>query len=270
MLLSLPPAAVGARAGHSHHQMVADDPVHQGIGPSLAEARPRSLAELGRCIDFDLVFPSILNSEMTDASCRENQCSGGCCRIYLHLICDSNNQYPELACVCNSETQDPDNFVSTAVPTTTTNGGTAATDGGDNDQTTSTNTDASTSTEEPFILAGMEPNVTMTQSQPPTIKSSLEPTSKPTLNPATAPPADNSMKPTLNPATAPPADNSVEDNRSPTSCTGGSWYHNHPNYMFFKKCERSSDCRGVAGYECCLVDYCICGENPSGLESRCV
>ena len=36
--------------------------------------------------------------------CGANSCAKGCCRDYQFLVCDENNDFPDLACVCNENT----------------------------------------------------------------------------------------------------------------------------------------------------------------------
>ena len=44
-------------------------------------------------------------------TCLTNSCARGCCRTYWWLVCDEANDFKYIPCVCNENTQDPDNFV---------------------------------------------------------------------------------------------------------------------------------------------------------------
>lgn len=47
-------------------------------------------------------------------------------------------------------------------------------------------------------------------------------------------------------------------------CRDGSVYHTHPNFQRYQQCFRHDDC---GEGECCLSEYCVCGEAP---ENQCV
>lgn len=81
-------------------------------------ASPRFLQEQVQCTDFDSVSTGLLNHELSDATCHENNCAGGCCRLYKWLICDRDNAFPDIPCVCNKNTQDVvEEVESTSAPT---------------------------------------------------------------------------------------------------------------------------------------------------------
>jgi hypothetical protein len=62
------------------------------------------LVESRDCQSFDTLDPGIKSNENTVAACLTNSCGGGCCRIFLWMVCDEDNEYPHLACICNENT----------------------------------------------------------------------------------------------------------------------------------------------------------------------
>ena len=56
------------------------------------------------CIPFNSEMRGLAAMSLTDDECRDNSCSGGCCRVYSWLICDEKNEMPMLPCVCNENT----------------------------------------------------------------------------------------------------------------------------------------------------------------------
>jgi hypothetical protein len=79
-------------------------------GPQ-SQQRSRKLMEEVACVEFETVTSSVKEHALTDQICSaSNSCEGGCCRAYLWLICDTNDAFPGLPCVCNVLTQDPLHF----------------------------------------------------------------------------------------------------------------------------------------------------------------
>jgi hypothetical protein len=62
------------------------------------------LVETRDCLDLSKVNPTILSNGNTEATCLANSCDGGCCRVFSWMVCDTNNQFPHLSCVCNGNT----------------------------------------------------------------------------------------------------------------------------------------------------------------------
>ena len=64
------------------------------------------------CVPFDGSIVVHSEHPSSDATCKTNTCPNGCCRSYWWLLCDEDNSYTFAPCVCNENTQDPENFVS--------------------------------------------------------------------------------------------------------------------------------------------------------------
>lgn len=195
-----------------------------------------SIAEDHTCIPFeDNNVKGRASLSLSDDACRTNSCGGGCCRIYHWLICDENNEMPQLSCVCNENTRPPPTSPPTNPPTPfptlalstppPTDAG-AASDVKDGDGLTT----------------------------PPLIVSTTEP---PVPSPTEAPVAPSSG------ATKPP----FVGGAAADSCASGSNHHNNPLFNDFTKCLSSNDC--PLATECCIHSFCFCGE-PDSWTGDCV
>ena len=69
------------------------------------------------CRDFEAVSSSVLEHPNTQPECLSNYCPGGCCRIFIWLVCDQVNEYDQLQCVCNENTATLSPTASTRSPT---------------------------------------------------------------------------------------------------------------------------------------------------------
>lgn len=66
------------------------------------------LAERRQCVPFTDVSLSVKNSANIAPACIANGCAGetSCCRVLVDsLVCDTNNDFPFFACVCNEFTR---------------------------------------------------------------------------------------------------------------------------------------------------------------------
>jgi hypothetical protein len=74
------------------------------------------LIENVACVAFEGNILHHADHQSSDETCKTNTCPNGCCRSYWWLLCDEDNSYTFAPCVCNENTQDPDNFVSNKPP----------------------------------------------------------------------------------------------------------------------------------------------------------
>eukprot|EP00934_Nitzschia_sp_Nitz4_P005835 Nitzschia sp. Nitz4//scaffold148_size54725//42454//44073//NITZ4_006666-RA/size54725-processed-gene-0.17-mRNA-1//1//CDS//3329536772//5825//frame0 len=138
------------------------------VADSLEETRP--------CVPFSELKDSVLNHYNTQSECTvENSCSGGCCRIYDWMVCDTNNYQPSMACVCNANTN---TYPPTSSPTTTPSPTVSPTD-----------------TKAPSSSPTKAPTTSPTEPQPTASPTTSPPTTSPTQSPTTAPSASPSVSP---------------------------------------------------------------------------
>jgi hypothetical protein len=57
--------------------------------------------ERHRCIDYSSVSDQKKTDVRNTGECSTNNCAKGCCRDYQFLVCDEDNDFPDLACICN-------------------------------------------------------------------------------------------------------------------------------------------------------------------------
>jgi hypothetical protein len=71
------------------------------LAPLLSTAQ---LEETKPCIDFSNPL-AVASAAKTTSSCKNNGCGGGCCRYHTaFLTCDTKNNFPHQACICNDLT----------------------------------------------------------------------------------------------------------------------------------------------------------------------
>ena len=222
-----------------------------GNGASAASDTAIVLEETQPCIPFNGDISSRASLSLTDSVCTTNECSGGCCRVYNWLICDTTNQMPTLACVCNENTQPPPTSAPIAVVSAPITPVTSA----------------------PIIPVTSAPVITVTSAPIPVA------TPNPTLAPApvsTTQGTTNSKSyplPTTSSNPAPASSGPVVTKppniggAPPDHCASGSSLHSNPLFKDFTKCFSASDCPSVN--ECCIHAFCFCGQ-PDTWYGDCV
>jgi hypothetical protein len=102
----------------------------------------------------------------------------------------------------------------------------------------------------PMITAAPVIGATVTTSPPPGMTVTATITAPPGM---TAPPV------------VPQAPSSIPEN----ACANGAWYWDTGFYLDFNICKQSKEC-DVDGGECCLVEFCMCGQPNGAAASNCV
>jgi hypothetical protein len=210
-----------------------------------------ALQETNPCIPFNSDMTARASLSLSDDACRANECSGGCCRVYHWLICDTANEMPNLACICNENTQLPPTTAPVPV------------------------------TPAPVIPVTPAPTIPVT-SAPIPVATVIPATSDPVI-PATSTPipvaTTDSAVPTgqaiidiSNPSPVP--SNPVTEFTKPfeggapsDACASGSTLHSNPQFKDFIPCFQSGDCSRTN--ECCIHSFCFCG-TPDSWEGDCV
>ena len=197
-----------------------------------------SVAEDHTCVPFEESgIQGRASMSLSDDACRTNSCGGGCCRIFHWLICDEDNEMPQLSCVCNENTRPPPTNPPTNPPTPfptlalPTDGG-AASDVKDGDGLTAP----------PEVISATEP-----------------PVASPTEPPVAPVPTQDASQ---SGATSPPFVGVDSE-----SCANGSSHHNNPLFSDFRKCLSHEDC--PLATECCIHSFCFCGK-PDSWSGDCV
>ncbi|CAB9522161.1 Polymorphic outer membrane protein [Seminavis robusta] len=151
------------------------------IKPSVLQPT-KPLVEKVSCEDFgnEDAMATRMDHPNSDSVCLTNSCSLGCCRFYWWFVCDENNDFPNIPCVCNENTQDPENFVPNDLPSVAaavTSTPTALM--GEEQQVTSIPTAEPTT---PTALMGEEQQVTSMPTAEPSIEADVT-TPSPTTSP---------------------------------------------------------------------------------------
>jgi len=60
----------------------------------------RDLQQAQPCVPLDSVLATTKTHTLTDQVCLSNNCDGGCCRAYFWLICDTQNMFTDVPCLC--------------------------------------------------------------------------------------------------------------------------------------------------------------------------
>merc|ERR1711933_121520 len=161
-------AAKGGKRGKSGSAVPSGGVTQDDKGYSFAKQASVIEMDGNLCIPFT---ETIIKTKLADESCRTNSCLGGCCRDYNYLVCDENNDYPYLKCVCNANTKNDHLEIDTSV-------GANLTPGNNN-----------------VNIASLTYPLTSPPTNPPT---------SPPTNPQTSPPTNPPTSPPTNPPTSPP------------------------------------------------------------------
>ena len=192
-----------------------------------------SVAEDHACVPFNDEMQGRASLSLSDDSCRTNSCGGGCCRVYHWLICDEDNEMPQLSCVCNGNTRPTPTSPPTNPPTPYPT--------------------LPPTTPQPTTASPMTTDVASQEKDGEGLSTSPA-TPSPTPEPTQATPAQAVTKPPFVGAAA-------------DSCASGSPHHNNPLFKDFTRCFGAGDC--PLATECCIHSFCFCGE-PDSWTGDCV
>jgi hypothetical protein len=215
------------------------------------------LQESFPCVQFDGDVEARASLSLSDEACRANGCSGGCCRVYHWLICDAANEMPNLACVCNENTQLPP--TSAPIPVTAAPIPVTA---------------APIPVTTAPIPVTAAPVIPVTAAPIPITTPNPTAAATPSLTPGPTKPWVIDVNPipaTSNPITSSSGSQATKPpfvgGAAPDACSSGSTLHNNPQFIDFTRCFSSDDCSQA--HECCIHTFCFCGE-PDAWDLDCV
>lgn len=222
------------------------------------------MKETHDCRPFDTEMQGRASLSLTDAACKTNACSGGCCRIYHWLICDTSNEMSQLSCVCNANTRTraptsaptkpPTPMPTTGIPSA------SPTETPTQDQNTQDDTQDQDQDDQGQGQTDQGTDQGQTdQSQ--TGQTQTGQTQQQSSGQTTT--SDNKVNPSTTSETKPP----YTGGKPADACSGGSVHHNNPLFKDFTKCFSSMDCPTAS--ECCIHSFCFCGE-PDSWDNDCV